>query len=83
MADFCTSGTSQQAYPARPEPTVLEIEHDLVVVVRQERDGHTRLAGTTSTTDTMNVLLDCVRHLPVEYERDVWYVDTTTSLKDE
>ena len=58
--------------------TLPQIVHDLVVVVRKERDRGTLLSGTTRTTDTMHVRLNRVRHLVVDNEADVLDVDTTS-----
>ena len=58
--------------------TLPQIVHDLVVVVREERDRGTLLSGTTRTTDTMHVRLNRVRHLVVDNEADVLNVDTTS-----
>lgn len=51
---------------------------ELLVGIAEEGDGGTGLAGTTGTSDTMNVCLDRARHLEIDDERDVRDVDTTS-----
>ena len=58
--------------------TLPQIVHDLVVVVRKERDRGALLSSTTRTTDTMHVRLDRVCHLVVDNESDILHIDTTT-----
>lgn len=54
---------------------------DLVVLVTEEGDGHSSLSCSTCSSDTMDIGLDRRRHLPVDHERHVRHIDTTTSLE--
>jgi len=45
---------------------LFQVVQDLSVVVCQERDGHSRLSSTTSTTNTMDILFDATGHLEVD-----------------
>ena len=49
---------------------LLEIEHDLFVVIAEESDDSTSLSSTTCSSRSMRVLLDCIAHLPIDNERD-------------
>lgn len=51
---------------------------EFLVGVAEEGDGGTGLAGTTGTTDSVNVRLDRVGHLEVDDKGNVRDVDTTT-----
>src|ERR1051325_4796384 len=57
---------------------LLQVVQDIRVLVAQEGNGHTTLASTTSTTDTMGVGLNARRHVEVDNQRDIRDVDTTT-----
>lgn len=61
--------------------TLLKVIHGLFVLVAQESDGDTGLTGTTSSTDTMHILLDGRCHLPIDDASDVGYIDTTSGLR--
>lgn len=51
---------------------------EFLVGIAEEGDGGTGLAGTTGTTDSVNIRFDRVGHLEVDDERNVRDVDTTT-----
>jgi hypothetical protein len=61
--------------------TLLEVIHGLFVLVAQESDGDTGLPSTSSSTDTMHILLDGRCHLPIDDAGDVGYIDTTSGLR--
>ena len=78
LGDFCESGSAQRPEgDGIVERTLFEIIHHLVVVVRQERDRRPLFPSTPSSSDTVDVGLDCVRHLVVDDQTNVCHIDTT------
>lgn len=55
---------------------LLQVEEERRVVLGQERDGRSVLAGATRTTDAVSVVFDRLGHVVVDDERHVLDVDT-------
>jgi len=76
-------------FPARPVRPVDNFERAGKLIShklagsRLTHEREERNEDETERTNSMNVSLNGVRHLPVDDKRDVGYIDTTTSLRNE
>lgn len=56
----------------------LNVVQGSLVLVGHEIDGHTFTTESTTTTDSVNVVLTIVGQIVVDDQRDLLYVDTTS-----
>lgn len=52
--------------------------HKVLICITQESNRSTRFTRPTRPTDPMNVRFDRIRHLEVDDQGNVWYIDTSS-----
>jgi len=52
----------------------LDLQHPILIVLRDEADRNTALARTRRPSDSVRVLLRLVRHVPVDHDGDVFNI---------
>lgn len=57
---------------------LLEIVKHLFISLLEERDGCSKLPCSTCSTDSMGVSRDITGHLPIDDQRDIGDIETTT-----